>query len=264
MSKLPLSYLILALFLALTSCQNDSSSSNYVLMETDLGNIYLRLYDETPQHRDNFLKLVNEGFYDGVAFHRVIDKFMVQAGDPRTNPESTYKGDDPGYKIPAEIMKGFVHTPGKLAAARMPDQINPTRESSGSQFFIVTGMPVNEELMAQVEEQLNFAERRKLYQQFSEENPEVQSSEKFEEFLSAKGYKDGQWYTQQQKSAYYKDGGAPHLDFQYTIFGEVVDGFSVVKKIEKVPVNPAQNHRPKQQVRIKRMQVISADQLLGS
>jgi len=159
-----------------------------VLIHTDKGDITVKLYNETPQHRDNFIKLVNEGFYDGSIFHRVIKDFMIQGGGGASGNQ------DPGYKIPAEIIDGFFHKKGALAAARMPDQVNPRKESSGSQFYIVHGR--------------------------------TYSRAELERF--------GKYFTEDQIRAYSTIGGAPHLDGDYTVFGEVISGLEVVDKIAAV------------------------------
>lgn len=154
------------------------------------------LYDETPIHRDNFIKLINEGFYDGLLFHRVIEGFMIQGGDPdsKGSPAGAQLGSGgPGYTLQAEILPQFIHKKGALAAARTGDQINPRRESSGSQFYIVQGKPVSQ------------AE------------------------LDQKGI-----YTEEQMAIYKKVGGTPMLDAQYTVFGEIIDGFDVIDKVAAV------------------------------
>lgn len=176
-----------------------------VEVKTGMGTIILALFNETPQHRDNFLKLVREHAYDSLLFHRVIPGFMVQGGDPDSKHAAAGtplgKGG-PGYTIPAEIAPGLVHTRGALAAAREDDQSNPERRSNGSQFFIVQGKTFNTEEL---------------------------------ELVSARAARFGTpiIYTEQEKKAYAKDGGAPHLDGAYTVFGEVVEGMEVVDAIAK-------------------------------
>ncbi|MDL2296803.1 peptidylprolyl isomerase [Bacteroidales bacterium OttesenSCG-928-B11] len=170
-----------------------------VLIKTSLGDITIALYDETPQHKENFIKLVNDNFYDGVLFHRIIQGFMVQTGDPDSKtaqPGQQLGAGGPGYTIPAEIHPKYYHKRGAVAAARQGDQVNPERRSSGSQFYIVDGA--------------------KFSGQEISRNPY---------------YK----YTETQKMEYETIGGAPHLDGQYTIFGEVVDGMNVVDLIAAQP-----------------------------
>jgi peptidyl-prolyl cis-trans isomerase B (cyclophilin B) len=162
------------------------------------------LYNETPIHRDNFIKLTGEGFYDGLLFHRVIQGFMIQGGDPDSKGAATsvvLGNGGPNYTLQAEIMPKFIHKKGALAAARTADNINPNRESSGSQFYIVQGSPITQEMLDKWTEQ-------------------------------------GQVYTETQMAIYKKLGGSPHLDNQYTVFGEIVDGLNVIDSIATVKTDP--------------------------
>jgi peptidyl-prolyl cis-trans isomerase B (cyclophilin B) len=163
------------------------------VIETSYGNIEGFLYDDTPLHRDNFVKLVGEGWYEGSEFHRVIKNFMIQGGH---NKDGSV---DPGYTIPAEITNKFFHKKGALSAARMGDHVNPKRESSGCQFYIVQGGgPVSQEMLYSVMQQ------------------------------------SGMNYTKEQTEIYGEIGGTPHLDNQYTVFGEITTGFEIVDAISKV------------------------------
>ena len=168
-----------------------------VLIHTDMGDIKLELYNDTPKHRDNFIKLAKEGFYDGSIFHRVIKGFMIQGGEaPAGKPQMT-------KTIPAEFVPAHVHKKGALAAARTSDAVNPKKESSGSQFYIVEGNgPVP---AAQLDQ---FDQRRSVK------------------------------YTPQQRAAYAAKGGTPFLDGEYTVFGEVVEGMDVIDKIAAVQTQP--------------------------
>jgi peptidyl-prolyl cis-trans isomerase B (cyclophilin B) len=180
-----------------------------LIIETSAGKITVRLYKETPLHRDNFLKLASTGYFDGVIFHRVIEKFMIQTGDPDSkNPQAgkMYGMGSPGYTIPAEIVPGFYHKKGALAAARTD---NPEKASSGSQFYIVQGEICPPELLEQ---------------------------------LTAQGIA----FTPEQKEAYATVGGAPWLDSGYTVFGEVTEGLEVVDKIAAVQKDA--NDRPLQDI----------------
>ncbi|MCL2040580.1 MAG: peptidylprolyl isomerase [Bacteroidales bacterium] len=162
------------------------------------------LYNETPIHRDNFIKLVGEEFYDGLLFHRVISGFMIQGGDPASKgaaADAELGDGGPGYTLKAEINPDFIHKKGALAAARTPDYVNPERESSGSQFYIVQGSPVTQETL---------------------DNSAAQ----------------GKPYTETQMAIYKKLGGTPFLDRDYTVFGEIIDGFDVIDSIASVPKNP--------------------------
>lgn len=190
--------LLLVLILGLWSCT--SQNNRMVVIETSLGNIEIELYDSTPTHRDNFIKLSEEGFYDGLLFHRVIPGFMAQGGDPdsKNSPPGNPLGQgSPGYKLNAEI--GALHYKGALAAARMNDAVNPEKQSNGSQFYIVQGQPVVERLLQQIEQ------------------------------------RNGITYTEEQKQEYLEVGGAPFLDNEYTVFGRVTQGLEVVDQLVAVP-----------------------------
>jgi peptidyl-prolyl cis-trans isomerase B (cyclophilin B) len=202
-----------ACFCLLLSC-NSGGGGTFALIETDQGNIKIKLYDSTPKHRDNFVKLANEGYYDGLLFHRVISGFMIQGGDPdsRNAPPGQLIGQGgPGYEIDAEI--GAPHFRGALAAARQPDMVNPQKKSSGSQFYIVQGKSVTDQ-------ELDAQQQRKGFQ-----------------------------YTPEQRKLYSQIGGTPFLDGDYTVFGEVVEGMEVVDKIANMPRN--QQDRPNQDVKMK-------------
>lgn len=175
-----------------------------VMIETDMGNIIVKLYNETPKHRDNFIKLVKNGDYDSLLFHRVINFFMIQGGDPKSKysqPGQPLGEGSLGYTIPAEFVPGIIHKKGALAAARMGDEVNPRKESSSIQFYIVQG--------------------------------NVWTKEK----LQAMAQYMGKELTEQQIETYTTIGGTPHLDGDYTVFGEVVEGLEVVDKIAAVPVD---------------------------
>jgi cyclophilin family peptidyl-prolyl cis-trans isomerase len=177
-----------------------------VLIHTDLGDITVALYNETPKHRDNFIKLAKSGFYNGSIFHRVIKDFMVQGGGAAGGSQ------DVGYKIPAEINPKFFHKKGALAAARQGDQVNPKRESSGSQFYIVQG--------------------KKL------------SDAELDQFSAQTGKK----LTPEQRNTYKTIGGTPHLDGDYTVFGEVIDGLGVIDKIAAQPTG--QGDKPVKEIKM--------------
>ena len=191
-----------------------------VVLITSFGNIFIDLYDETPGHRDNFLKLAKEGFYDGTTFHRVISDFMIQGGDPNTRDpkKSNLAGQGgPGYTQPAEIKADFIHKKGALAAARLGDGANPKRASSGSQFYIVDGKPYTDSQLNNMEKNIRNATK----------NPDFK-------------------YTAEQRAAYKEVGGSPWLDMQYTIFGEVIHGMEVIDKIAAVKKGPGD--RPKENI----------------
>lgn len=199
----------LLLLLSLASCQKDEFTHAEII--TEFGNIEVILYNSTPLHRDNFIKLAEEGYYDDLLFHRVVNGFMIQGGDPDSKnaaPGQALGRGGPGYQIDAEI--GAPHLRGALAAAR---DGNPLKRSSGSQFYIVQGRPVSAEAIQQMEAQ--------------------------------KGIK----YSEEQKQVYMQDGGSPFLDKDYTVFGEVVSGMDVVDKIAELDTDS--NNRPTQDIRMK-------------
>lgn len=197
--------------------------SRDVELVTDKGVMVLRLSDSTPQHRDNFIRLTKSGFFDGISFHRVINNFMIQGGDPNTRiPDSSASigSGGPGYTIPAEIVPGMFHHKGALAAARMGDQVNPERASSGSQFYIVQGKVFTVGA-------LDSLERGRL-----------------------RGYK----IPQAHRQIYTTTGGTPHLDNQYTVFGRLIQGFEVLDSIAGVKTN--NRDRPEEDVRIIKARLI--------
>lgn len=235
-----------------------------VKIATPLGDIVVRLYDETPAHRDNFLKLAREGFYDGTLFHRVIKDFMIQGGDPNSRdpqPGASYGTGGPDYTIEAEILPGLIHKRGALAAARQGDEVNPERRSSGSQFYIVWGKTYNQGQMGQLAKQMEMqaqqtifnrlvAERRSQIMQLRRDRDreglmELQNELESETYaLYQKQGKAG--LSAEQKEAYTTIGGTPHLDGQYTVFGEVIEGLDIVEKIQTAATLPGD--RPKDDI----------------
>ncbi len=243
----------------------ENSRTAKVEVKTTLGDFTVLLYGDTPKHRDNFLKLVTENFYDSLLFHRVIPNFMVQAGDPNSKnaPAGKMLGEgDPGYEVDAEIVfpKHF-HKRGALAAARTGDAINPERKSSGSQFYVVTGQVFDS---AQIQNlQLNL-----LMDQMARENmnkiQEIYASGNRQALMALQDslVREGQKiinegkgpFTEEMVKAYTTVGGAPHLDGQYTVFGEVISGMETIEKIEQVKCD--RNDRPEEDVRILSMKVL--------
>lgn len=244
----------------------DLSHTTRVLLETTFGEIELALYNETPQHRDNFIKLVNDGTYNGVLFHRVINNFMIQTGDPDSKTatvDALLGSGGPGYDLPAEIVyPKLFHKRGALAAAREGDETNPERKSSGSQFYIVTGRRYSEyQLNAMVERLSEQAKAMKFQALARERLAEIESLQAQADTTALMTLQNElvklteEWYaqnpvkfTQQQIDAYSTVGGTPHLDGTYTVFGEVVRGMDVVDKIQNV--NTGKYDRPVDDVKI--------------
>lgn len=250
----------------------ETGNETLVRLETTMGNITVKLYNETPKHRDNFIKLVKEGTYDSTLFHRVIKNFMIQAGDPqsKTATDTTTLGNgDVGYTLPAEFNPKFFHKKGALAAARLGDDVNPKKESSGCQFYIVTGRKFSEAQMISMENQLNDARLENVFNELARKHMkeiykmrkagdndgllELQDSlETQARAIVAK--EPALKFSREQIAAYTTVGGAPHLDGAYTVFGEVTDGMDVVDKIQAVKTNRADS--PETDVRILKATVI--------
>ncbi len=225
-----------------------------VKIQTMLGDIVVRLYDETPLHRDNFVKLAKEGYYDGTLFHRVIKDFMIQGGDPDSKgaPAGKMLGvGGPDYTLEAEIKDGLLHKRGALAAARQGDEVNPERRSSGSQFYIVWGQVYNEQQLRQLSRQLRMQKVQEVFNALaSEHRSEIMQMrrerdraglQELQDRLAAEAEsrvgKAG--LTEQQQKVYATVGGTPHLDGQYTVFGEVEEGLDVVEMIQNAATGRA-------------------------
>jgi peptidyl-prolyl cis-trans isomerase B (cyclophilin B) len=224
--------LVLTTILLVSGCSKadvapESTMTDYYEIETRFGTMTIGLYDATPQHRDNFRKLVEEGFYDGTTFHRVIAGFMAQGGDPNSKDDDPMNdgAGGPGYTIPAEFHAKYYHKKGAIAAARQGDQVNPARASSGSQFYIVHGQVTDSATLGQMEAQMQAMD-------------------------STFAFSDAAVET------YTTVGGTPFLDSQYTVFGEVVDGMAVLDSLATTPtarsqgrqVHPALQDQPVEKV----------------
>ncbi len=241
-----LGWVLLALIL-LSSC---SSEKDYlVTLHTDYGDMHAVLYDATPKHKKNFLELAKSGQYDSVTFHRVIEDFMIQTGDLSTSPGAS-KEDAVDYTISAEFVDTLFHKKGALAAARQGDQVNPDRESSGSQFYIVQGTVLeSEELtinMNKLAEGARELVQRDDYAEIRQEMIDLYNAQDFdaytEKLLSLKpeveeklGVEVDRKYPADRLEMYTTVGGVPHLDDTYTVFGEVIDGLSVIDSIAAQP-----------------------------
>lgn len=234
-----------------------------VLIHTSEGDITVLLYGDTPRHRDNFLKLVEENFYDSTLFHRVINEFMVQAGDPesRNAPAGKHLGaGGPGYQIDAEfVYPARFHKRGALAAARTGDQMNPERKSSGSQFYVVTGKTYTPAELDQMEQQMIQQQFYSLAQKRRDDIMRMQKANDeaglnaLQEELIAQATELSK-FTPQQREAYTTVGGTPFLDAQYTVFGEVLSGMDTIEKIEKTRTD--RSDRPASDIKILSMKII--------
>ena len=251
---------------------NDMEKRTQVKIETTMGDIVVELYNETPKHRDNFIKLAKEGMYDSTLFHRVIRQFMIQAGDPESktaNDTAMLGGGDVGYTIPAEFVPKYFHKKGALAAARMGDDVNPNRESSGCQFYIVTGRKFREAQLLDMAGQKNNARVDEIFNELARKHmKEIYKLRKagdnealleLQDSLEAQAYaqykeEEPFMFTPEQLAAYSTIGGAPHLDGAYTVFGQVVSGMETVEKIEGTKTGKAD--RPVENVRILKATVL--------
>lgn len=249
------------------------TNETLVRLETTMGDITVKLYDETPKHRDNFIKLVKEGVYDSTLFHRVIQNFMIQAGDPTSktaNDTAKLGSGDIGYTIPAEFVPTLYHKRGALAAARQPDNVNPERASSGCQFYIVTGQVFNEDQLIAMEKNMNQARLDTIFQNLARKHmKEIFKMRKADDTAGLLALQDTleiqakaqqkeegiRKFTPEQIKIYTSKGGAPHLDGDYTVFGEVIEGMDAVSRIEAVKTNKAD--RPIENIRILKATIIN-------
>lgn len=243
-----------------------------VLMHTTEGDVTLLLYGDTPVHTRNFVRLVNEGFYNGLLFHRVINDFMIQGGDPdsRNAEAGAMLGEgDLDYKIDAEfVYPRHFHKRGALAAAREGDSVNPEKKSSATQFYIVTGRVFTPEQLDQMNQRRLLQQKKDIFNQLTLENRDTimamrrardrEGLQQLQDELAAKteamAAANPDTLTAQQREAYTTVGGTPHLDGSYTVYGEVLDGMDVVDRIQKVETDG--NDRPTNDVRIISMKVI--------
>ena len=242
-----------------------------IKIQTSLGDITVRLYDETPRHRDNFVKLAQEGYFDGTLFHRVIKDFMIQGGDPESKgaPAGKHLGaGGPDYTIEAEIKPDLFHKRGALCAARLGDEVNPNKESSGSQFYIVWGDVYKTAQLKQMEKQMKQNQEITTFNDLVTYHKdkimemrrnrdraglqELQDSLQKEAKEICKQQPVG--FTEEQMNAYTTVGGTPFLDREYTVFGEVESGMDIVEQIINVDTDPAD--RPKEDIVINKVTVV--------
>ena len=252
----------------------DMSEETKLKIETTAGDIVVKLYNETPQHRDNFIKLAENGTYEGTLFHRVIKDFMIQAGDPDSKNAS--KGQmlgagDVGYTVPAEfVYPKYFHKKGALSAARQGDNVNPQKASSGCQFYIVTGKVYSDSALLSMEQQMNQMRFNNLFNTLASKHAkdiykmrktgDQEGLMNLQDTLIAQVEKQlaGQpefRFTPEQVKAYTTVGGTPHLDGEYTVFGEVLEGMDVVDKIQRVKTD--RNDRPEEDVKIIKVEVLN-------
>ncbi|MCX6300927.1 MAG: peptidylprolyl isomerase [Bacteroidia bacterium] len=270
MNKIVMRILFLSAVFLATSCSAPGGNDNTIfLMKTTLGDIKLKLYNETPLHRDNFIKLVNSGFYEGISFHRVINGFMIQAGDPVTRTVPIDKSSDSlnTYTIPSEFNKQLHHKKGALAAAREGNEVNPDMRSSGTHFYIVQGVKLNDDQLNLAEEQINSNVKRALFNKYihyyadsailsgvplSDGEIQEKASDKMFRYLTTEGnYK----IPDLQRIDYKTIGGVPRLDGTYTVFGEVIEGLDVVDKIAAVKTDEAD--KPLSDIKILKIKIVS-------
>ncbi|MBK7183595.1 MAG: peptidylprolyl isomerase [Bacteroidetes bacterium] len=274
-SSFSLFVVLIVAFSSFNRVKAQNSNSTKVLIETNLGNIKVLLYNETPLHRDNFLKLVQQHYYDSLLFHRCIQNFMIQGGDPDSKyaPSDYLLGEGgPNYTVPAEFNSSLYHKKGALAAARDSDLDSPSQASSASQFYIVQGRVFTDSLL-----RTNQAKRITKMRLFNEiiNRPEHKTYlEKYKAFAKAKNndsikviydyfnqkvdkefetavlYK----FTEEQIKTYSTIGGTPHLDLSYSVFGEVIEGLDIIDKIAAQKTDS--NNRPLNEVRIIKMSII--------
>ncbi len=255
-----------------TDSISTDTTSVTVRVETDLGPFTILLYGDTPRHRDNFVKLVNEGFYNGVLFHRVIDKFMIQTGDPDSKtatPGQRLGSGGPGYTIEAEIdYPRHFHKRYAVAAARQGDQINPEKRSSGSQFYVVTGRRLLPQQIDAMAGQLRQQQLQATFNGLAARNiDKIRAMQAAGDTTALKALEQQliseteaevaahpMQITDAMKEAYTAVGGTPHLDAGYTVFGEVIAGTEVIDKIEQVKTDQAD--RPNEDVHIISMTVV--------
>lgn len=264
--KIFILFFIVCCVVACGATSNARKKGTIVLLETTMGNIKIRLYDETPIHRDNFIKLVNSGIYDDVLFHRIVQGFMIQTGDPTTKSDGAPAGFDTEATIPSEFNPSLFHKRGAVAAARYDSDINPELRSTISQFYIVQGKSYSDYRLNQIERTVNNNIRQSFFNMYMaqiadssknlaeplfEAEIEMMAAMRWTEYFEANG---SYTFTPEQRETYMKDGGAPSLDGTYTVFGEVIEGIDIVDKIAAIATND--DEEPMTDVRIKSAKIV--------
>jgi peptidylprolyl isomerase len=250
---------LIVLFITTTSCKPQTQKETTVEITTEYGTIKLKLYNETPKHRDNFINLVKKGYFNDKIFHRVIKNFMIQGGMASTAPSAnTIPESDIAYTIPAEFNQSLFHKKGALAGARKSDMVNPNKETTASQFYIVQGEIFTETKLKSIEENINNQNTqllaRKYYLEkvkeaqlkkatYNEDEIAKNAIAKAQEEINKAPYK----FSQNQIKTYTTVGGTPHLDGSYTVFGEVIEGLDVVDKIANVKTLP--DDKPEKEIK---------------
>jgi len=238
-------------------------------MKTSAGDIKIRLYDATPLHRDNFIKLVKSGFYEGISFHRIINGFMIQAGDPLTRTQSLPSGSDSlsTYTVPAEFVPSLFHKKGALAAAREGNNVNPYMRSSGTQFYLVQGTVLTDEELEMAEQRINSNIRQAMFNRFMHQaadsaavNGLPADAAKIQEYASDLMFKylaDNQEYKipEDQRVVYKTIGGVPRLDGTYTVFGEVTEGLEVIDLIASAKTDVSD--KPLEDIKILKIKILN-------
>lgn len=257
------------LFLVISCNAPRGNNNTFISIKTTLGDIKIKLYDGTPLHRDNFIKLINTDFYDGVSFHRIIKDFMIQAGDPATKSGRVTNLSDSlnTYTIPAEFTTQYFHKKGALAAAREGNDVNPEMRSSGTQFYIVQGVKYNDEDLVLAEQRINSNIKQGVFNKIIKETADsvrlsgkTISDAETQEIASVKMF---QYLTnnvefkipEDQRSVYKSLGGVPRLDGTYTVFGEVIEGLDIVDKIASVSTDS--NDKPVNDIKIIKIKIVS-------
>lgn len=275
-------FLLVSACLTFWGCKGDNDPNNpsytgsqegLVEVNTEYGSFKIKLYSETPRHRENFLELTREGFYDSLTFHRIIGNNLIQGGDPFSNmPEKrdSLGQGGPGYDLKEEFNRTRLHKYGAVAAARTPDYVNKYRNSTGSQFYVVMGQKWTPEDLDEIQDRIREDEKNFLYLQLmnrdenawlSEANQDRLYKENPDSFQIALDSMDAMYertltqlepftFTKEQRLGYISEGGSPMLDLKYTVFGEVVEGMDVVKKISLQPVSNSLIGRPVKEVRM--------------